>query len=240
MSRRASFFRALVSSGSGVLSLALLPLALLALGGCLLADVGIDPALDPDMTVSAAQGGGSGNGNGNGTGGSASTPAGAGGGSGAGVMAPTAGSGGEGGSAGSGGMPTGGGEAGSADMPPMGGSAGAAGNGGGATSAIELAATECPDSTDRERLCTLYCDAYEAMCRDYSPAAGVAGPYDYQNATDCAVFCNLDSGWELGSNSQLDSIKCRCFHAVLAEREGPNPHCFHAARIPSGGCQPAN
>lgn len=217
-------------------------LASLTLGGCLLADVGIDESLDPpSMTVGSAQGGGSG--------GSASAAGGAGGGSGgsgSGAMAPAAGSGGGGGSEGNPnvlppaqGGAAGMGAAGAASVPPnMGNGAGAGGSNSVVMNATELAAAECPDTTDRERACTLYCDAYEAVCRGYSPVATVAGPYDYQNATDCAIFCNLDSGWELGSNSQLDSIKCRCFHAVLASREGPNPHCFHAARIPSGGCQP--
>jgi hypothetical protein len=116
----------------------------------------------------------------------------------------------------------------------MGGGAGsgAAGTGG------DLATELCPDNVDLETACAQYCDAYTEACADFTPANGEA-PYDYASSTDCAVFCFQQSGWAVGTNSTVDTVKCRCFHSVLALTQGVTPHCFHAARVPTlGGCQP--
>ncbi len=207
-----------------------LSLSLLMLGGCLLADVGINEDLEqeqeqvgtPPLQPGAGAGGGNGNGSGGGSGSGSLPQAGQGGGAGAGGVSPA-----QGGSAG----------AGQAGAPPNTGGASGEGGGGGPTMA-ELVAQMCPDGVDLETACAQYCDAYTAACGDFNPATADK-PYDYTNSTDCAVFCFTESGWAVGTNSTLDSVKCRCYHAVLAMTEGFTPHCFHAARVPSmGGCGP--
>jgi hypothetical protein len=230
MSRRVSFW--------GGLSL-----SLLMLGGCLLADVGTDPKIDEDvdMAIAAARANA-------GVGGSSgpNEPVGPAGASGSASMS-TAGSGGEGGSAsvppvtppaqgGSYGM----GAAGTANVPAnTGNNAGAGGSGGTltGTAAIDAAAADvCPDNLSKEDLCLNYCDTYTRACGTYQ--AGGLRPYlPYENSADCAQYCFLQSGWEVGTISQANSILCRCWHAVAAATAGPDPHCFHAAREPMGGCQ---
>jgi hypothetical protein len=213
-----------------------LSLSLLMLGGCLLADVGIDEELEqdrtppPDMAMGGLQGGSGGGSQNGGGSGSASTPAAGSGGRGgtegnAPVVPPTMGGSGGAGMAGA---------AGGANLPP----ANTAGAGGGnGLSMAELVALKCPDNQDLETACAQYCDVYAEACSDFTPAQG--GPYDYLNTTECATFC-YNAGWAVGTNSTVDSVKCRCYHSVLKIIENAaTPHCFHAARVPTlGGCQP--
>lgn len=222
MSRRVSFCGGLCGRGAGALVLVSLVLA-----GCLLADVGIDPELEPETTINPAQGGAGGVANGSGGGsGALAREAGSGGGSaGNPNVTPPA----QGGSAGMGSGNAG--EAGGASIPPnMAGMAGA-GN---------LSMSTCLTGLDREQACAAYCGTYEEACRGRSLLRISTGemetPYTYDNAEQCAQTCR-DSDWVIGNIGVLGSIMCRCHHATLAIDEGPNPHCFHAAEVPSeGGC----
>jgi hypothetical protein len=229
MSRRVSFW--------GGLSL-----SLLMLGGCLLADVGIDPQIDEDVDRaiagiqgSAGAGGSSGPSDAaGGSSGSASTPpVGSGGSEGTPpVQPPVAATGGSAGMSGA---------AGGASLPPNGGSGGSASSvvdDEASLSLAELATLKCPDTTLLEVACGKYCTAYKQACGNFGQAEG--GPYDYTSEVECGTFCSATSQWALGTISTPDSVMCRCYHSVLAMRMGQTPHCFHAARTPTmaGGCQP--
>lgn len=204
----------------------------LALGGCLLADVGIDPELDDrSATVGAVQGGGSGG----------SVANGSGGGSGSGAMAPEAGSGGggsegnpsnvtppaQGGSAGLG-------TAGSANMPPAMGSAGMGAGTGGSGMVAGEASDSCPETTDKEEACIAYCELFTEICEAIE--GGGLRAYDYENQLDCVERCVGEAAWEVGTLTNGDTVMCRCLHSYLAATQGANTHCYHARREPTGMC----
>lgn len=222
MSRRVSFW--------GGLSL-----ALLMLGGCLLADVGIDPALDEPTVNTPTLQGGAGVGGSSGPdvsgGGSAATPAAGSGGRGGSeeappsVTPPAAGGSANSGAAGSGSAAN----AGSGNLPP---SVGGAGSGG---TRVEGADESCPDTTNREEACFSYCSLYTEVCQGFQ--AGGLTPYDYQSALECVDYCtNEANGWGVGTISSGNTILCRCAHAYLARTQNRNPHCFHSARNPTAMC----
>lgn len=210
-----------------------LSLVSLALGGCLLADVGIDPALDEeqptDMTAGGLQGGSGGAGGGGG-----SANSGTAGGSGASAL-PAAGSGG-GGSGGSASVPPaeggapGAGDAGSGNLPPNGGAAGAPGSG----DPIPGASESCPDTTDKEEACGAYCSLFTTVCENVE--LGGMRAYDYEGSADCFNRCFADPTWEVGTVADGNTVMCRCGHSFLALTQGTNPHCFHARREPTGRC----
>jgi hypothetical protein len=122
-------------------------------------------------------------------------------------------------------------------MPPTMGAAGAG------PVRTPLSVATCPDGLDREQACAAYCGAYTDACAGQALQRLSTGtletPYDYANSEDCARFCREDSNWLIGNIGAFDSIMCRCHHSTLADEQGTNPHCFHAARVPSeGGCAP--
>lgn len=123
----------------------------------------------------------------------------------------------------------GGGSAGSNDAGRGGsggrGGTGAAGKGGGGT-----AGTLSVDP--REEACNEYCSTYVDACAGHE-----ANSYD--DALDCSVVCN-SSDWPFGTDlTEVNSVQCRLAHAKLARDAGRDPHCFHAAEVPTGtSCAP--
>jgi hypothetical protein len=166
------------------------------------------------------------------------TPPGAGGSASTGVNAGGA-LGGSGGAAGTGGA----GAAGSAGT----GGTGTGGTGGSSTGAGGTASVvpnpmdvimECTPALDRETACINYCQQYIEACGDFEEAN------TYGGVADCTATC-IGSLWPVGDTTTgSGSICCRWLHATLAAQNltSQNPHCFHAAEVPSlgqsGGCAP--
>jgi hypothetical protein len=91
----------------------------------------------------------------------------------------------------------------------------------------------CETTLTREEACANYCDMYFNACSTVSDA------YTYTDVLGCTDVCN-DSLWPVGNIAEKNSVLCRCYHAYRALTEGINPHCYHAAEVPSmaGGCAP--
>jgi hypothetical protein len=86
------------------------------------------------------------------------------------------------------------------------------------------------ESTVRESCCAAYCEIFLEVCSDL-PAVG-----SYTSPLDCASKCN-DSGWPIGTLTQVGSIACRHYHATLAATTSERElHCGHAGEVPMGGC----
>lgn len=76
--------------------------------------------------------------------------------------------------------------------------------------------------------CQTYCTVYFTNCESSD-----ANTYD--DEADCNTTC-AESDWEIGSGGP-GTISCRSTHAALAAMS-PNPHCYHAAEVPSmGACE---
>lgn len=70
--------------------------------------------------------------------------------------------------------------------------------------------------------CAEYCDVYMTSCVDHS---------EYANADDCMANC---AQWPIGeaTDTGVDSLGCRIYHATVAGSTDPAMHCPHAG--PSG------
>jgi hypothetical protein len=108
------------------------------------------------------------------------------------------------------------GKAGAGGGAGQGGSAGTGGIGGmDLETAVEL---ECGE----------YCTRYFVACEGHE-----ANTYDDRD--DCFFTC-VTSGWPLGEElNEPGTIKCRNQHALLADTQGVDPHCFHSAEVPTKG-----
>jgi hypothetical protein len=84
----------------------------------------------------------------------------------------------------------------------------------------------CPPTTLREQACASCCEFYMAACADVTGA--------YETASDCNLLC-YSSVWPIGAFTLQGSIRCRCYHAFLALKEGQIPHCLDAAEEPTTG-----
>lgn len=73
-----------------------------------------------------------------------------------------------------------------------------------------------------ELSCESYCSIYLTECVDFS---------EYSNEADCLSNC---AAWPVGeqSDTAVDSLGCRIYHATVAGSTDPDVHCPHAG--PSG------
>jgi hypothetical protein len=107
---------------------------------------------------------------------------------------------------------------------------GAAGSGGSAGKGGSSGAGGLDLSTQIEVACGEYCDLYFMACSEHE-----ANTYD--DKSDCFLTC-ASSGWPLSDPNRTNApgtIECRKNHAGFANTQGPDPHCFHSAEVPSMG-----
>jgi hypothetical protein len=127
------------------------------------------------------------------------------------------------GTAGKGGGVGTGGSAGKGGLGGRGGGGGGTGGDGGddmGQGGAEFAAA-------REEACFGYCRTYVAACMGHEANT-------YSSESQCITTCT-SSNWPFGADpTESNSVQCRLFHADLATAQR-NPHCFHAAEVPTQG-----